>query len=63
MFLELRKDWKEVTDKVFDEGGTDVEAFVLLGLSRTDHKSLLSIEEYADHFDNGMTRSEAWWSR
>ena len=63
LYMELPKDWEAITDDIFEKGGTDIEAHVALGLSKEQHKSLLKIEQYFEHFDNGMTKSEAWWTK
>lgn len=61
LYLELPAEWESITDEIFSKGGSDVEAHVAIGLSKEQHKELLKVEEYYDHFDNGMAKAEAWW--
>ena len=61
LFFELPENWKDTIDEIFTEGGSDVEAFVALGLTKDEHNKLLEVEEYEYQFDNGMAKSEAFW--
>ena len=62
IFFELDEDWEKIIDPIFTSGGSDVEAYVALGLSREEHNGLLKhCDDYFDAFDNGMAKSEAYW--
>ena len=61
MFLELPDNWQEIIKAEFREGKSMVEAHLALGLSASEHKDLLTVEEYVVEMDNGMALSEAYW--
>jgi len=61
LFFKLPKDWKEIASPVFDEGGSFIEAYLKIGLTKQEHDALCSIDEYYEFMDNGMAISEAYW--
>lgn len=63
LFFSLPKNWEEIIQEIFMNGGTDIEAHIALGINALDHKTLLSIENYNNAFINGMAISEAWWMK
>lgn len=63
VFFNLPKNWEEIIGEIFENGGTDVEAHLSLGVNALDHKQLLTIASYSDAFENGMAVSEAWWMK
>lgn len=60
-YLELQEGWQEIIKNEFREGKSMVEAHLALGLSASEHKDLLTVEEYMVEMDNGMAISEAYW--
>ena len=64
VFFELCKDWKEITDELFEEGAHYIEAHVAIGLGAIENKQLLdNVEEYRIHFLNGMRKAESHWMK
>ena len=63
LFFKLPKDWRDTVDKIFKDGGSDIEAHLAIGVKATDHETLMKNEIYAEHFKNGMAVCEAYWHK
>lgn len=61
LYFSLPENWRTKTNEIFDEGGSDAECFISLGLTATEHDSLMKNPDYYEHFYNGMRRAEAFW--
>jgi len=61
LFMELPEGWNDTINEEFRLGKSMVEAHLALQISATEHKLLMSVEEYKTAMLNGMAYSEAYW--
>lgn len=61
LYFKLPKDWNEKAKLMFSTGKSDIQVICSLGISAIEHEALMSIQEYADVFRNGMALCENWW--
>jgi hypothetical protein len=61
---DLRDDWKEFITELFAEGGSQVEAYVGLGIDKDTFKRLVEEQpDFTETVKKGLEASEAWWTR
>lgn len=61
---DLPKDWRDIVASVAQEGGSDVEARVLLGISATAWYTLLEdSQEFKETIKDAKAVCETWWER
>lgn len=61
LFFDLPKNWEDIVSDILSEGGCDIDAYTALNLTAKEHKVLLEVEQYIDHFTNCLALSERWW--
>lgn len=61
LFFGLPKDWEDQIRDAFSEGNSDVQVHIMLGVTATQHKEMLKIEQYNNAFADGMAICEAYW--